>query len=107
MFDLLHPKQTLLVMCARLQVKLDDGSIQMCSRDIAVIYYLTKDWTLGMGGALVDLEDPGGHCTYVPMYNSAVVFLVPRFHQVTPVTAPRPRFSVRGWDAEGGAVWAL
>ncbi|MEW5301765.1 MAG: hypothetical protein WDW36_004603 [Sanguina aurantia] len=92
---------------AHAEVRLEDGGIQVCSRDIAVIYYLTKDWRLDMGGALVDLEDPGGHRTYVPIYNSAVVFLVPRFHQVTPVTAARPRFSIFGWSLHPGALYEL
>jgi hypothetical protein len=74
--------------------KMDDGSIQSCSRDIAVIYYLTKNWKEEYGGLLLDLE---GNKTYIPEYNSAVVFSVPRFHQVTRVLTTRPRYSIFGW----------
>lgn len=33
---------------------------------------------------------------YVPKWNSAVVFRVPRYHAVTALTTDRPRYSVRG-----------
>lgn len=48
---------------------MDDGSIQLCSRNIAVIYYLTKDWSAADGGALIDLEAPGGPQTHIPQFN--------------------------------------
>lgn len=51
---------------------MDDGSIQLCSRNIAVIYYLTKDWTAADGGLLIDLEAPGGPQTHVPKFNRYV-----------------------------------
>lgn len=85
-------------------VKMEDGSIVECSRDIAVIYYLTKDWTAELGGALVDL-----HCDkrYVPEYNSAIAFRVPRMHAVEPVVGPRPRFSIFGWFLREGQLYEL
>ena len=49
------------------------------SRDIAVIYYLTKNWTKEMGGSLVDLET---NRKYVPEFNSLIAFTVPRWHEV-------------------------
>jgi hypothetical protein len=42
------------------QVLMEDGSIQTCSRDIAVIYYLTQGWRAEEGGHLIDLEAPAG-----------------------------------------------
>jgi hypothetical protein len=42
------------------QVMMDDGSIQLCSRTIACIYYLTKHWKQEDGGALVDHGAAGG-----------------------------------------------
>lgn len=39
---------------------MDDGSIQLCSRTIACIYYLTKHWKQEDGGALVDHGAAGG-----------------------------------------------
>ncbi len=45
-----------------------------------------------MGGALVDLE---GGATHVPRFNRVVAFRIPRWHEVTAVTAARPRLSVR------------
>lgn len=49
-----------------LQVLMDDGNIVTCSRDVALIVYLTKDWKEEYGGLLVDLEAQGGSKTYVP-----------------------------------------
>ena len=66
------------------------------SRRIAVVYYLTKDWTREMGGSFVDLHR-GKSIEYVPQFNRLVAFNVPRLHSVQPVTANRPRYSVFGW----------
>lgn len=63
---------------------------QMCSREIAFIYYLTKNWTKADGGQLVDCAD--NNKEYVPEFNSAVAFRVPRFHAVKPPTGERPRY---------------
>ncbi|KAL4418797.1 hypothetical protein ABPG77_010206 [Micractinium sp. CCAP 211/92] len=39
-------------------VMMDTGEVVTCSRVLTCVYYLTKDWTPDMGGALVDLEAP-------------------------------------------------
>lgn len=100
------------------------GEVVSCSRDLTVVYYLTKDWTEAMGGCLVDLEaeDPGqrggsegdqGRAreaagggaeqhpaqqkrgrVVVPQFNTAVFFRVPRYHSVTPLRTDRPRCGV-------------
>jgi hypothetical protein len=57
------------VMLCCLQVRMEDGSIQLCSRNIAVIYYLTKDWSAADGGLLIDHEAPAGPQTHVPKFN--------------------------------------
>jgi hypothetical protein len=127
-------------------VTMDDGAVVKCSREIAVIYYLTRDWQASYGGALLDIptatryvpEVPpplrlseNGHlprlfrplpppptpscqaprlarprpCTPAPLphlarpptpprraqFNSLIAFNIPRFHEVEPVRAPRPR----------------
>jgi hypothetical protein len=50
------------------------GKVITCSREIGLIWYLTKDWRGEFGGALVDLEAPGGPANYVPLFNSLVAF---------------------------------
>lgn len=83
---------------------MDDGQVITCSRSIAIIYYLTKEWRSEDGGLLVDIE--GGR-TYVPEFNSLVAFRIPRYHQVTKVLVNRPRFSVFGWFLTPGIKYEL
>ncbi|PSC76917.1 cupin superfamily subfamily [Micractinium conductrix] len=115
-------------------VKLDTGEVITCSRDLTCVYYLTSDWQEEWGGALVDLEAPpeegeeaaeaggsdaalqrraarrhsrGQGRLYVPRWNSAVFFRVPRYHAVTPLTTDRPRYSVFGWFLQPGRLYEL
>ncbi|KAL6779062.1 hypothetical protein ACKKBF_B18935 [Auxenochlorella protothecoides x Auxenochlorella symbiontica] len=83
----------------------DDGAIVQCSRDIAVVYYLTRDWRPEFGGAFVDIA--GGGKEYCPAFNTAVAFTIPRWHAVTAVVGPRPRFSVFGWFLVPGIAYPL
>jgi Rps23 Pro-64 3,4-dihydroxylase Tpa1-like proline 4-hydroxylase len=75
-----------------------------CSREIAIIYYLTKDWKSEFGGTLVDI--PTGH-EYVPEFNSLIAFSIPRFHEVKAVTCDRPRYSLFGWFLKSGRLYDL
>lgn len=59
--------------------QLEDGKMVLCSRDIAVIYYLTEEWTREDGGLLLDLETGK---EYVPEFNSLIAFKIPRMHEV-------------------------
>lgn len=85
-------------------VQMDTGGIVQCSRDIAVIIYLTKNWTKEDGGLLLDLE---GHKEYVPEFNSCVFFRVPRMHAVTKVLGSEPRISIFGWFLMPGELYSL
>uniref|UniRef100_A0A7S1IN91 Prolyl 4-hydroxylase alpha subunit domain-containing protein n=1 Tax=Eutreptiella gymnastica TaxID=73025 RepID=A0A7S1IN91_9EUGL len=88
-------------------VQMEDGSVHECSREIGVIYYLTKDWKPEYGGHFVDREADGGPQAYVPEFNSLVAFTVPRWHEVTGVTTQRPRYSVFGWFLQPGHLYPL
>jgi hypothetical protein len=67
-----------------------------CTRQVAVAYYLTRDWKPDYGGQFVDLDKKSHH---VPEFNTLVAFEVPRMHEVTPVSAPPGivRHSIFGW----------
>lgn len=84
------------------QYKDIDGEVY--SRYVAVIYYLTPNWTAEDGGALVDIE---GKKTYVPEYNSVVSFTIPRWHEVQPCLKNKPRYSVFGWFLKPGQLYEL
>ena len=66
----------------------------MYCRDIALVFYLTKEWSIDFGGAFVDHAESK---TYVPEFNSIIAFRVPRLHEVTPVFGKRNRFTCFGW----------
>jgi hypothetical protein len=91
--------------CAFTNVLLDSGSTIECSRDIAVIVYLTPDWIEQYGGILRDLD---GKQHLTPVFNSAVVFRVPRMHEVTAVlTKLHTRYSLFGWYLQPGQLYDL
>eukprot|EP00439_Symbiodinium_sp_Y106_P045289 s473_g5.t1 len=60
-------------------VRMEDGSTVLCSRTVAVIWYLTPDWRKEWGGAFHDLETGE---EILPEFNTLVAFNVPRFHAV-------------------------
>lgn len=82
-----------------------------CSRDIACIYYLAKDWTAQDGGVLLDkgpssAGDEMQPRPFVPEFNSAVFFRVPRLHAVTAVTTKtKLRYSIFGWIYNEGVKY--
>lgn len=82
----------------------DTGEVVLCSRDITMVYYLAKDWKPEMGGAFIDLVTGIKH---VPEFNTAVIFKVPRFHEVEAVAVDRPRYSIFGWYLLPGQLYDL
>jgi len=65
------------------------------SRQIALVYYLNKDWKAEYGGQLKDLETGK---KVLPEFNSLVLFRIPRMHRVLPVKKKQvKRFSIFGW----------
>lgn len=85
-------------------VRMEDGSTVLCSRTVAVIWYLTPDWRKEWGGAFHDLETGE---EILPEFNTLVAFHVPRFHAVLPVTGKTPRFSIFGWFLRPGKLYSL
>lgn len=70
-------------------------------RKVAVIVYFTENWTKEYGGCLVDLNATGNPKLVVPEFNSAVMFLVPRDHEVTQMHPESPgRYTLFGWLAD-------
>ena len=73
---------------------------QKPERRVAFVFNLSKGWHPDWGGLTHFLEpDLSVADTYVPTYNSLVLFSVPVLHLVSYVMsfAPRPRYSVTGW----------
>jgi len=66
-------------------------------RKFAAVLYLTEKWSEDRGGIFVDHVDGKELC---PVFNSMVLFQVPRLHQVTPVVGARKRYSIFGWFYE-------
>jgi Rps23 Pro-64 3,4-dihydroxylase Tpa1-like proline 4-hydroxylase len=68
-------------------------------RRLAVVLYLSRDWTPEDGGAL-ELVDRHGQKTRVPPdFNSLVLFDVhaKTLHQIQPVTGTKMRLTLGGW----------
>lgn len=73
---------------------------QKAERRVAFVFNLSKDWHPDWGGLTHFLDqDLSVTETYVPTYNSLVLFSVPMLHLVSYVMpfAPRPRYSITGW----------
>ena len=81
------------------------GAGVLASRDVALVYYLTRGWRADLGGCLVDLEGPGE--LIVPEFNTLVAFRVPRLHEVTRMATDRPRLTVFGWMLRPGRLYDL
>lgn len=79
-------------------------STVMGSRDIAMVYYLTKNWSPDNGGCFIDLV--GGQVV-VPQFNTCILFYVPRLHRVEPVLNNSVRYSIFGWFFERGRLYEL
>lgn len=69
-------------------------------RRVAFVFNFSQEWRPDWGGLTHFLERDGSVTdTYVPTYNSLLLFAVPVLHLVSYVMpfAPRPRYSVTGW----------
>lgn len=82
----------------------EDTTTLLCSRDTAMVYYLTKNWSSDNGGSFIDLV--GGE-VIMPEFNTCILFHVPRLHRVEPVLKMCERFSVFGWFYERGRLYEL
>ena len=77
-----------------------DDSHEAPDRRCAYVMGFTRDWKPEWGGALLVLNSEGELVeSYVPRFNSLVMFKVPMAHCVTYVApfAQQPRHSVTGW----------
>ena len=80
------------------------GKAILHSRDVAMVYYLTKNWSVDNGGCFIDLV--GGQVV-VPTFNTCILFYVPRLHRVEPVLRNVQRYSIFGWFFERGRLYEL
>lgn len=70
----------------------------------SLLYYLTTDWSVSDGGLFVDMESG---TEYIPTFNMALIFRVPRVHRVTPVIVDKSRYSIFGWWLTEGTRYDL
>jgi len=73
---------------------------QKPERRVAFVFNFSKGWHPDWGGLTHFLERDGTITeSYVPTYNSLLMFAVPVLHLVSYVMpfAPRPRYSITGW----------
>jgi SM-20-related protein len=70
-------------------------------REVAWILNLTRNWQAEWGGLLHVMDDRRAAVThtYIPKYNSMVLFYPPRWHFVSQVAnfARLPRYTLTGW----------
>ena len=69
-------------------------------RLVAFVLGLTREWNPGWGGVLQITDESGDIVdSYVPRFNSMVIFKVPLMHYVSYVApfALAPRYSLTGW----------
>ena len=77
-----------------------NSQVVKCSRAVAVILFLTKDWSKENGGCFKDCQqtEEKPEDTHVPEFNTLLAFHVPRLYQITPVLAEATnRKCVFGW----------
>eukprot|EP01127_Copromyxa_protea_P009186 TRINITY_DN214_c0_g1_i10.p1 TRINITY_DN214_c0_g1~~TRINITY_DN214_c0_g1_i10.p1 ORF type:complete len:644 (-),score=207.53 TRINITY_DN214_c0_g1_i10:45-1976(-) len=107
-FRRLVPQQLMTISAARYTKghfieKHDDRALktineQVYERDIAVVYYLSRDFNEEDGGAFVDLNAGDDQPKpFIPKFNSLVAFNIPREHAVAPVLSDKSRYSLFGW----------
>jgi Rps23 Pro-64 3,4-dihydroxylase Tpa1-like proline 4-hydroxylase len=79
----------------------DDGAKGTERRRVGYVLNLSRDWRADWGGLLQFLADEGRTVldTWVPTFNSLVLFRVPVLHAVSFVApfATQPRLAITGW----------
>ena len=70
-------------------------------REVTWILNLTRDWRAEWGGLLHLMDDEGREITqsFVPAFNTMILFKPPRWHFVSQVAnfARQPRYTLTGW----------
>lgn len=93
---------------AMVEVMAADGQPAVFSRAIGAVYFLSKDHPSSAGGQFVDLAAADGSTRFEPLFNSLLLYEIPRAHEVSAVRGVgSPLFAMHGWWMAEGELYEM